>query len=445
MPISTRFVVNSTIVLLTIGFLSLLGIVLTTIWLGEKAQLYFEEATQLRDTRVAAVELRAALQNAESSQRGYLVGGNEIYLAPYDTAKRQALLHLDRLSRSDALPAATQPVLRRLGSIVSEKITEMDGTIELKRAFRDADAFASFRSNRGKALMDEANVFLSSMIRGTDERLTSGTDEQQRNARWLRLVSVVGGLVIVLVVGGIVLTVFKYAREVAQARDELQSLNATLEHRVEERTRDLVAARDKAEVLVAEVNHRVANSLSMVAALVQMQSNAMTDMVAKAALRETRARIDAIASVHQRLYTSGDARVVALDEYLTSLLKSVETSMRNEGHGASLDYKIESLSLKTDSAVHLGIIITEWVTNAFKYAYPERAGEVRVRLKRLTEDQGELLVEDDGIGRKEDSPIHGSGLGTRIVSAMSRTIGGKVEYLVRDPGTSARLEFPLTA
>ncbi|MEA2933944.1 MAG: hypothetical protein QOD74_590 [Variibacter sp.] len=445
MPISTRFVVNSTIVLLTIGFLSLLGIVLTTIWLGEKAQLYFEEATQLRDTRVAAVELRAALQNAESSQRGYLVGGNEIYLAPYDTAKRQALLHLDRLSRSDALPAATQPVLRRLGSIVSEKITEMDGTIELKRAFRDADAFASFRSNRGKALMDEANVFLSSMIRGTDERLTSGTDEQQRNARWLRLVSVVGGLVIVLVVGGIVLTVFKYAREVAQARDELQSLNATLEHRVEERTRDLVAARDKAEVLVAEVNHRVANSLSMVAALVQMQSNAMTDMVAKAALRETRARIDAIASVHQRLYTSGDARVVALDEYLTSLLKSVETSMRNEGHGASLDYKIESLSLKTDSAVHLGIIITEWVTNAFKYAYPDRAGEVRVRLKRLTEDQGELLVEDDGIGRKEDSPIHGSGLGTRIVSAMSRTIGGKVEYLVRDPGTSARLEFPLTA
>jgi two-component sensor histidine kinase len=239
--------------------------------------------------------------------------------------------------------------------------------------------------------------------------------------------------------------VFKYAREVAQARDELQSLNATLEHRVEERTRDLVAARDKAEVLVAEVNHRVANSLSMVAALVQMQSNAMTDMVAKAALRETRARIDAIASVHQRLYTSGDARVVALDEYLTSLLKSVETSMRNEGHGASLDYKIESLSLKTDSAVHLGIIITEWVTNAFKYAYPDRAGEVRVRLKRLTEDQGELLVEDDGIGRKEDSPIHGSGLGTRIVSAMSRTIGGKVEYLVRDPGTSARLEFPLTA
>jgi hypothetical protein len=78
MPISARFVVNSTILLLTVGFLVLFGIVGMTVWLGERARSYSDEAARLRDIRVAAVELRSALQSAESSQRGFLVGGNDI-------------------------------------------------------------------------------------------------------------------------------------------------------------------------------------------------------------------------------------------------------------------------------------------------------------------------------------------------------------------------------
>jgi CHASE3 domain sensor protein len=87
MPISSRFVINSTIILLLVGFIALLAIVGTTIWLGENAQRYVDEAFRARETRISAVELRSALQSAESSQRGFLVGGNEIYLAPYANAK----------------------------------------------------------------------------------------------------------------------------------------------------------------------------------------------------------------------------------------------------------------------------------------------------------------------------------------------------------------------
>ena len=70
MPISSRFVINSTIILLLVGFMALLSIVGTTIWLGENAQRYVDEAFLARETRISAVELRSALQNAESSQRG---------------------------------------------------------------------------------------------------------------------------------------------------------------------------------------------------------------------------------------------------------------------------------------------------------------------------------------------------------------------------------------
>jgi two-component sensor histidine kinase len=445
MPISSRFVITSTILLLTAGFLALLAIIVATIWLGENAQHYADQASLARDTRISAVELRSALQSAESSQRGFLVGGNEIYLAPYNSAKGQAQTQFDRLKASLGPAVQTDRMIRRLTDVIAEKFDEMDRTIASKSDLRDTEALAIFRSNRGKALMDEANVFLSSIIRSSDERLTTGIAEQRRNANWLRWVSAIGGLVIIVVVGGVTITIFRYAREIMQTRDEVQLLNATLEHRVKDRTADLIAARDKAELLLAEVNHRVANSLSMVAALVRLQSNAMSEPVAKEALKETQARIDAIASVHKRLYSSGDARFVELDEYLSGLLSNVETSMRNEGHGASLRYDLEPLKLKPDSSVNLGVIVTEWVTNAFKYAYPDRAGEVRVRLKRLADGRAELVVEDDGVGRGADGVAKGSGLGTRIVSAMARTIGAEVEYIARHPGTGARLAFPSPA
>ena len=95
-------------------------------------------------------------------------------------------------------------------------------------------------------------------------------------------------------------------------------------------TADLIKARDNAEVLFAEVNHRVANSLAMVSSLVSLQSRAMKDKAAQEALKETEARI------HKRLYSSGDARFVDFNEYLSSLLDNVERAMKGEGHGASL-------------------------------------------------------------------------------------------------------------
>ena len=120
-------------------------------------------------------------------------------------------------------------MLRRLSAVVGDKIDEMDRTIALKGAQKDSEALALFRTNRGKALMDEANVFLSSVIRTTDERLTTGVAEQNENAARLRWVSIIGGIVIVFVVGGVTIVGMRYAGEIAQARDEVRDLNTHLE------------------------------------------------------------------------------------------------------------------------------------------------------------------------------------------------------------------------
>ncbi len=190
MPISTRLMVQSTIVLLAIGLAALVIVVGMTSWLNERAQLYFDDVIEARDTRGAAVELRAALQAAEASQRGFLLTGNEIYLAPYGTARALAEDQVEKVKQALSRYPGQEPLIERLSAVVREKLLEFDSTIALKTAMKDDEALAVVRTNHGKALMDEANVFLSGVIRAADERLTDGVNEQRRNTIRLRWASI---------------------------------------------------------------------------------------------------------------------------------------------------------------------------------------------------------------------------------------------------------------
>lgn len=429
---------------LTIGFLALFVMVATTLWLVERGNDLFERSSLQRTIRFTASELRDHLRTAESSQRGFLLTGNEIYLAPYDTAKTQARQELDTLGRLIEPDAPNRAMLPRLSEAVAEKIAEMDQSVSLKTAGRDADAMALMQRNRGKTLMDEINVFLYGAMLVADENGALFSAEQQRNALRLRWISAGAAVVIVLVVLVVAFTVHRNGQDLRLARDEVRAINLTLEERVKARTADLALARERAEVLLAEVNHRVANSLQLVAVLVRMQIRAVTDTAAKDALLETQSRINAIAQVHKSLYTSGDVSHVALGDYLGAMLGNLETAMKKDGHTAVLKCELEPISLPTDASVSLGVAVQELVTNAFKYAYPDdRPGEVRVRLKRLVDGKAELTVEDDGVGISHDATQagtgSGTGLGSKIIHTMASALQTQVEYIHRAPGTLVRL------
>ena len=444
MAISSRDLIRSTSAFLLIGFVALMAIVAMNFWLGERAQSYSDEAISARDTRVAAVELRNSMLAAESSQRGFMITGNEIYLAPYQSSKAQAQRQLVVLQQ--LLPPSYEagPVLERLAAILATKFEEFDRTVALKRQQRDEEIASIFRTNSGKALTDEANVYLAGIIGKADERLTSGVAEQRANTGWLRIVSAVGALVIMAVISGAAFVITRYTTERRAMRDQVDALNSELEQRVARRTEDLAQARDRAEMLLSEVNHRVANSLTLVSSLVNLQSKAVEDKGAKDALKETQDRIFAISLVHRRLYSSGDVRSVELKEYMSGLLGHLRSSLQSKGHGVNLAFEIDAIELETDASINLGVVITELVTNAFKYAYPDGAGEIRVHLRRVIDDV-ELVVEDDGIGRAEGAPAVGTGVGTRIVNAMCASLGSRITYRPRNPGTAACLVFSANA
>jgi two-component sensor histidine kinase len=203
-------------------------------------------------------------------------------------------------------------------------------------------------------------------------------------------------------------------------------------------------AKDRAELLLHEVNHRVANSLALVSSFVQLQANTLSDPAAKSMLLETQARIIAIAGVHRRLYTSDDVRAVEVGVYLKSLVQELSTTMKvGERKNVRFTTPDEEIILHTDKVVALGVIVTELVTNAQKYAYADSSGgEIRVSALRSAPDTLRVTVEDEGIGWDGTGEIKGSGLGSRIIKAMIQNIQGELQYLPGE-GTCAVVTLPI--
>ncbi|VVT08140.1 Two-component system sensor histidine kinase/response regulator [Sphingomonas aurantiaca] len=202
---------------------------------------------------------------------------------------------------------------------------------------------------------------------------------------------------------------------------------------------DLRASNARLEALLGEVNHRVANSLQLVSAMVRLQATALTDPSAREALEDTQRRIQAIAQVHRRLYTSNDVENVDMQEYLGALVDELAETWSTDALPRALTLVAEPIRLPTDRAVSLGVIVTELVTNACKYAYPSSGGEVRVVLRRIDDDIVLLAVEDDGCGIPEDAVPRGTGLGTKLIRAMAQSLQTIVEYDPTHTGVRATL------
>jgi two-component sensor histidine kinase/CheY-like chemotaxis protein len=222
--------------------------------------------------------------------------------------------------------------------------------------------------------------------------------------------------------------------------------NSRLKRERDAAEREVREARDRAEVLLHEVNHRVANSLALVGALVRMQLNTVNEASVRNALNEIQGRIAAIAGVHRRLYTSENVRSVEISEYLIGLAQELEATMKASGHASNVRVKAEPINVPTEKAISIGVIVTELVTNAFKYAYPQTAsgepgtGDIRVNFIKTPTGKACLTVEDDGVGWDGAGVPKGTGLGSRIVTAMARGLGCAVNH-GRTAGCRVTLEF----
>ncbi|GAA3908192.1 response regulator [Sphingomonas limnosediminicola] len=207
---------------------------------------------------------------------------------------------------------------------------------------------------------------------------------------------------------------------------------------------ELRAANERLGVLLREVNHRVANSLQIVSTMIGMQARVLPGGAAREALDDTQRRIDAIAQVHRNLYASDDVQSVAVDQYFDALITELQHTWSTPAAPRVIRLSVQPFELQAEKAVSLGVIVNELVSNACKYAYSNGApGEVRVELGLDDERHFRLLVEDDGQGMEAGAAPRGTGMGSKLIAAMARSLSSELVYDPSHAGVRATLRAPV--
>lgn len=201
---------------------------------------------------------------------------------------------------------------------------------------------------------------------------------------------------------------------------------------------------EEKEFLLKEIHHRVKNNLGIVSSLLDLQADKIKDPKIIAAIEESRNRVYSMSMIHQKLYQGTNLSTIEMKDYLIDLSKHILDSYGFE-HKVEYIYNLEDMQLDVDSAIPLGLIVNELLTNSFKHAFPKgRKGFVYLTCRHLSKDRILLEVGDDGIGLlefdKEDD--QGRGFGTQLIDLLIQQLDGSIMTMSGE-GTKIRMEFDI--
>lgn len=231
--------------------------------------------------------------------------------------------------------------------------------------------------------------------------------------------------------------VFAAARDITERRkkeEELGKAYHELEHSLGEK-----------EVLLGEVHHRVKNNMQTLISILKLQAAAAGDKKVSDLLSESQDRIRAMSLVHEKLFRTKDFAHIPYDSYIRDLTTTLMGAYSIAVSGVALEMDIEDIALDIDTAMYLGLIINELVTNSLKHAFPSgRSGAIKICLKKPGGNGGffELRVSDNGVGLPDaldfrKTKTMGLFLVTNLVESQ---LQGQIE-LNRNNGTEYRIRF----
>jgi chemotaxis protein methyltransferase CheR len=225
----------------------------------------------------------------------------------------------------------------------------------------------------------------------------------------------------------------------------LVAIEDVTERRALEREKDeLLRQKD---LLLQEMNHRINNSLQIIASILLLKAHTVQSDETRRHLQDAHERVIAVATVQEQLHPTPFGAQIEAKSYLTKLCESLAASMILDDQPVSLRVEASEGSTTSEQAVSMGLIATELVINALKHGFPGRAkGQIVVGFES-TESAWRIAVSDDGVGistRLTDAPAR-PGLGTSLVEALTRQLGGRVTTLATLPGTTVSVTVPRAA
>lgn len=388
-------------------------------------------AIQEGNALLALQDIRAAMLDAETGQRGYLLTGKPSYLAPYNAAKKNLAAGMAELAALEhqANDPRIGEHIRRLEALTGSKFVELDRSVALAGAGFLAQANAIVDSDLGKHEMDAIRAELSEMhAERAYERRAGFQRAAQMERRLLPLVGVLGVAILALVIAGM-------RAERSRARNAAQAASAAAAQQSSER----------AQLLARELNHRVKNLFSVILSIVALSGRKQADT--REVVDDIRARIRALSLAHTASQGMGAGAGADIGDVIAATMEPYadDDGNRVRVHGPSVTLPVRMVT-------PLGLIVHELATNAVKYGalscetgtieiawdvHPAAEGRTDLTLRWSESGGPALAIDTAGPAR--------SGFGSQMTDLAARQLGGTITRQWPAAGAVTRLTFPLPA
>lgn len=197
------------------------------------------------------------------------------------------------------------------------------------------------------------------------------------------------------------------------------------------------------ETLLKEVHHRVKNNLQTVSSLLSLQSRSIADVKIKNLIKSSQNRVISMAMVHEMLYMRDDISKIEYKSYVQELGEYLVRSVKGADNNVRLKIDIPDIQLGIDTAIPLGLLINEAITNALKYGIrDDEAGEIHIALRKEAEQDYVLNIGDNGAGFPEMvTHKNTKSLGLKLIYNLTRQLKGSIIRDLSKKGTNYIVRF----
>lgn len=197
------------------------------------------------------------------------------------------------------------------------------------------------------------------------------------------------------------------------------------------------------ELLLKEIHHRVKNNLQTISSLLSLQSASITDKSAFDAIQESRNRVTSMALLHQKLYQGKNLAAIEMRDYFETIGNAIIDSFGEKAENVSLKIDMSEIELDVDTAIPVGLITNELITNSIKHAFPNKQeGQISITLKQGENGLLTLQITDNGQTTSDESVVKKEkGFGTMLIQLLTTQLEGKLEKSTK-VGTSIMIQFP---
>jgi two-component sensor histidine kinase len=194
---------------------------------------------------------------------------------------------------------------------------------------------------------------------------------------------------------------------------------------IEKQKEQIQSSLGEKETLLREIHHRVKNNLQIISSLLNIQSEHIQDENVLSSIQEGQSRVQAMSLIHQNLYQSEHLSNVNIENYLLQLTAHLSDMFAGENKKITVSVDAANINFDIDTAIPLGLIVNELVSNAYKYAFEKTAsGKIDITIKPVNEIEYELTVADNGKGIADYNPEKSNSLGLKLVKILSRQLRG---------------------